>query len=1241
MTSDAHPYAMPDAGIPAPSNVRGAEFPRIHGDLSVSFRVTAPSANSVEIIPLNDGLGWQSYPMSKREDGNWTVTTPPARPGFHYYELSVDGRRCTDPLSESYFGWGRQTSGLEIPDPNLDFYDVKPVPHGHVEIVSYFSKATGKVRRAYVYTPPGYGSDASKYPVLYLQHGAGESERGWSAQGRANFILDNLIATSEAVPMLIVMDNGYADVGKDNQFEQNLIQDLIPFVDHEFRTIPDPEHRALAGLSMGGGQAITIGPKHLDRFHSVGAFSGAFRGSDSLTGLLADPKEANRRLKVLWFGCGIDDSLIQRSSDAHKALDLAGIRNTFESFSGSHEWQVWRKCLHSFAPLLFRPVSEARTAVDLRCEYLVNPLGIDTVHPRLSWRLQDSDPESHNFHQTGYRLLVASTPELLSQMKADLWDSGEISSDASTQITYGGRPLGSRQSCWWKVEVRDERHRHLPWSRPAHWSVGLLDEKDWSAKWIATGDHFLHPPTSPNYVTHENNLPDPWFRKSFDLSGVPRRATVYIASIGYHELYVNGIKVTDAVLEPAVSDLTHRVRYRTFEVGHLLHPGKNTLAVWLGVSWSIFPHYLSNDRQNRPAMPMALVQAEITGDEGRIETIGSDESWKTHPSPNRLLGVWDFMNYGGEEYDARNEVPGWNLPELDDSSWQPVQVYHPNVVVSSEALEPNRLVHLLEPIKIDSGPDGSYRVDMGRNYSGWLEVALEGKPGNRIEFLLSERDGVAETHKLHSAYVIGPSGRGVFQNRFNYGVGRWVTIKGLATKPRPDQIRGWLVRSSYDEAAEFDCSNPLLNKIYDTTRWTFENLSLGGYVVDCSQRERMGYGGDAHSTTQAALNNYHMGAFYTKWAQDWRDVQGADGNLPYTAPTYWGGGGPVWSSFCIHLPWEVYRWYGDKEILKSQFPTMQRWLGFLETKSKDGMLVRWGGEWDFLGDWLWPKADGVNGDTQETLFLNNAYWVYALKTTSKIASILGDRAAAKQYADRAEAVAKAVHAHFYRPASHDYPSGDQAYLAMALLAGIPPESERPLVWKRLEEEIVVHRNGHIYAGITGGALMNRLLVEQGRPDLMYTMAIKPDYPGWGEFINRGETTIPEDWESRQSLMHSSYLYIGAWFIEGLIGIRQDADVAGYQHVTIRPMIDAKPGLDHAAGSFATPYGKVRCAWSVIDQETVVTVTVPPNSTARLELPVAARHVSPSDGVRFTDDGHGIATTNLVSGAYRFTIHGAR
>jgi enterochelin esterase-like enzyme len=360
---------------PASSNVGNAEYPRISGDLRVTFRLKAPNAKQVQLRG-GAGLVKDALDLARGEDGVWTVTTPPAVPGFHYYWFVVDGLNVNDPSSYAFFGWGRETSGLEVPERGADYYQAKQgVPHGEVRARWYHSQITGKWRRANVYTPPDYDKDpAARYPVLYLQHGAGENERGWMEQGRANFILDNLIAVGQARPMIVVADCGYAAwpttnaaqtstnraTGPTSAFEEVMIQEIIPLIDSTYRTRADRHHRAMAGLSMGSMQTLQVTLKHLDLFAWIGAMSGpprqGFEVNTAYDGVFSDPAAFNQKVKLLWLGAGTAEEQIHRNTLAmHEALDKAGIKNVFFSSPGTdHEWQTWRRSLRDLAPRLFR-----------------------------------------------------------------------------------------------------------------------------------------------------------------------------------------------------------------------------------------------------------------------------------------------------------------------------------------------------------------------------------------------------------------------------------------------------------------------------------------------------------------------------------------------------------------------------------------------------------------------------------------------------------------------------------------------------------------------------------------------------------------------------------------------------------------------------------------------------------------------------------------------------------------------
>jgi enterochelin esterase-like enzyme len=378
---------------PSSANVAGAQYPCVYPDNRVTFRLMAPEALKVQVR-----LG-ATYEMARGPDGVWGVTIPPQVVGFHYYYLVVDGVQVNDPAAETFYGVGRQSSGIEIPEPGVDYYQPKDVPHGEIRSRWYFSKVTGAWRQCFIYTPPDYDtSHKARYPVLYLLHGGGEDQRGWPAQGRVDFILDNLIAAGKAKPMLIVMDSmsarrpGEAPPARsgapagggggargapaqpppgpgraatpamlagNRTFTEMMLSDLIPMIDATYRTLANRENRAMAGLSMGGMQTFATTLAHLETFAYIGGFSGSggsggtFDPKTSGNGVYADAEAFNKKVKLLWLGVGTEESSFTKMF--HEALDQAGIHNVyFESKGTAHEWLTWRRCLNDFAPRLFR-----------------------------------------------------------------------------------------------------------------------------------------------------------------------------------------------------------------------------------------------------------------------------------------------------------------------------------------------------------------------------------------------------------------------------------------------------------------------------------------------------------------------------------------------------------------------------------------------------------------------------------------------------------------------------------------------------------------------------------------------------------------------------------------------------------------------------------------------------------------------------------------------------------------------
>lgn len=891
----------------------------------------------------------------------------------------------------------------------------------------------------------------------------------------------------------------------------------------------------------------------------------------------------------------------------------------------------------------------------LKCEYLVDPQGIDIEIPRFSWTLTTTDDKRFGQKQTAYRIIVSQTENNLNNNMGDMWDSGWIQSDQMQLIEYAGKRLSSDRKYFWKVCVKDEKGKISEYSQPATWTTGLFSQFDWTSQWIGTSQIF--DPTKSDC-----NITDPWLRKKIDLSVKPQKATMFIASIGYHELYVNGKKIGNHVLAPAATDHTKRVRYIAYDIADELKEGANVIALWLGTGWSIFYGYQTHDRQRTP---MVKAQADIyDGNMNIIQRIETDDSWKTYPSPNALLGTFVPNNFGGEIWDANKDIPDWNSLSYDDSKWENAVVYYPKLELSAQMVEGNYLYQEIKPVAIETLPDGNYRVDMGVNFAGWTEIKVKGDAGSRIDFLFSEREQLEMTFKNRSAIILDNSGSGTFKNRFNYSSGRWITIKGATEKPKLEDIKGWLVRTGYDSASTFECSDELQNWMYDRILWTFENLSIGGMIVDCPQRERMGYGGDAHATSETGLLNYKMGAFYTKWMQDWRDVQGTEpmvgnmndpnwagknvtsgrifnnGILPHAAPTYCGGGGPPWGGICVTIPWLLYKNEGDIRVIEENMEMIKGWLAFLDSHTEDNLLKRFGGRWDFLGDWLWPNAtaEGMNNDKPENLCYNNCFRVYNLRTAAKMARLIGRTDEAEKWERQAEESSIVIHDKYFNKHDNSYADGSMACLTAALIADIPPKKLKEDVMKRLEHEIIVVRKGHIHVGITAGGLLFNLLREMRRDDLIYSMTSKTDYPSWGFMRENGATTIWEMWEKDlrgHSFLHSSYLYPASWYIDGLSGIRRDSGNPGFRKFDIMiPELDESQ-ISWVRSCFDSPAGKISIYWKRENGHLHLEVTVPPNCEATLYFPSDKKIIETSKHAKKIGEENGYILYNLVAGSYTF------
>lgn len=885
----------------------------------------------------------------------------------------------------------------------------------------------------------------------------------------------------------------------------------------------------------------------------------------------------------------------------------------------------------------------------LRCEYLSNPLGIDVQKPRLSWLL---NPAENVRDQSAYRVVAASSPAILERDQGDLWDSGRVVSKQSTWIDYGGKQLNSGERVYWKVRVWSDAGQESQWSEQATWSMGLLEASDWRAKWIGE--------QCPAGTAEGTPLPFPWLRKTFTLTQKPKRAVACVNPLGYYELYINGKKVDDHVLSPAVTDYSKRNLYVAHEVADYLVSGKNVIALWLGRGW-----YVKGNPGVVHDGPLVRAQLEMTMTNGSSSEVVTDDSWKFRESSLSPLGRGTpFGDYGGERYDAQLELPGWSGADLDDSGWQAATIFEPPpVVTSAQMIEPNRLMDTIHAVRVEAYPQGGWVVDMGRDFTGWLEIKLPPIPkGATVKLEYSDqlerdkpapavpaawgasmppffgpppaaagagqrgasppagatappaRQGGNQTDFPNTANqrdeIVGNGGQVTFRSRFNYHGFRYVRVIGIEAAPAVSGATGYLIRTSYDRAGEFSSSNELLNQIYQMVTRTYESLTLGGYVVDCPTRERLGYGGDAGTSLETGMYNFSSGGLYNRWLANWRDSQEpTTGSLPHTAPSYYnrGGGGPMWGGFVVVLPWQMYLQYGDKGVLETNYPMLQKWLGYLDSETTDDLLLDHRSHamgmqiWNFLGDWVTPKGSfgGASADPRPAQLINSIHYVYQLEVASRIATVLGKEGDASKYSARAAEVSKAIHQRFYNPVEHDYLNGDSALQAFPLLTGMVPMEFRDDVMKSLENTIRVRNEGHLDTGMHGTYFLMKYLTEADRSDLVYLMTNTREYPGWGYMLANGATTSWEGWTG-QSHIHDTLISIGAWFTEGLAGIRSDGKSPGFQHFIVKPAVVGD--LTFVRARYRSIHGDIVSDWRIENGTFRLSVTVPPGTTATIFVP---------------------------------------
>jgi len=854
----------------------------------------------------------------------------------------------------------------------------------------------------------------------------------------------------------------------------------------------------------------------------------------------------------------------------------------------------------------------------LRCEYLTNPLGIDQVRPRLSWNMET---ERRGARQAAYQIKVASSRDQLERDDIDLWNSGRIEDDRSIHIKYQGAPLQSRGQCHWQVRVWDEAGTCTA-SEPAFWTMGLLDEHDWQARWIAADPAYLDRSKHARRPSLTEPGTPPWIRKTFTIEGVVQRATLYATARGLLECHLNGRRIGEDLFLPEWTDYNRRIQYRTYDVTSLVHSGINALGAALGDGW--YSGYVGwQETRGRYGLQNSLMlqlDIEMTGGQRRV--IGTDTSWRCSAGP---ILFSDFMM--GETYDARYELSGWSQPGYDDHAWCGViPVDRPRVPLVAQPNEPVRIIETIEPVSVTGIEPGVYICDLGQNISGWVRLRVQGPAGTTVTLRHGERlnpDGTLYTENLRRAratdvYILKGQGRETWEPHFTFHGFQYIEVTGLPSRPSPGDILGCVIHSAAPPAGHFECSHPLVNRLWCNGYWSQKDNFLS-IPTDCPQRdERLGWMGDAQVFLRTATYNLDVAAFFTKWMIDIRDAQTGEGIFPDMAPrlregdNFVGldglGGAAGWADAGVIVPWTIWRVFGDDRIISRHWGAMTAWLDYLERTNPRGIREKELG--NNYGDWLCIPSDTTfRAHSPMKTLLATAYWADDAAKLARMASALGKDQEARRFEQMFAQVRQAFQNEWLLEDGRLAVDTQTAYL-LALAFNLLPEEVRNRASQHLVENIR-NLDWHLSTGFIGIRHLNPMLTVTGHANVAYRLLLNEDYPSWLYPIRHGATTIWERWNGwtekdgffdpqMNSFNHYSLGSVGEWLYRSVAGIELDPEVNGFKRFQIKPIIGG--GLTHAGATYQSVYGTIKSRWQRRGSRTTLNVTIPPNTRAVIYVP---------------------------------------
>ncbi len=855
----------------------------------------------------------------------------------------------------------------------------------------------------------------------------------------------------------------------------------------------------------------------------------------------------------------------------------------------------------------------ALVPTDLTVELMADPNSVDVANPRLSWVNTPADDEVKGEVQTAWRIRVATTENGLGS--PDLWDSGKVVSDDSYLVAYDGKTLASGMDCWWQVKVWDRSGKASGWSEPAHWTMGIMNEDEWKAEWIGAPWHTedfdgnnVRMSAAPGMQRGKpvyDDKPAPMFRKSFGLEKKPVSAKAFVTGLGYFEFYANGQRIGDECLAPNFTNYTERpglkesfisvdgdrfggykVMYLVYDLTDVLKKGENAVGLLVGNGW-----YNTHGTRWPKAYgsPRMICQILLTYSDGTTELVTSDTSWKVRES-----AIIKNDEYRGEVYDANLEIADWCAASYDDSAWEnAVSRVAPLGDMVAHTAPLDKVTDVLEPISIKKTEEG-FEVEFEKEISGWIRFNnLTAAKGDtlKVHYIIDQPVG-------DQLYIFSDKPLRSYAPKFAWYVFRKAVISGVDNLTA-ENLRAEMVNTDVEPIADFESSNELFEDINEMWRLTQLDNMHGGIASDCPHREKSPYTGDGQVVAHTVMANFDAAGFYRKWIRDIRDAQNTEtGYVPNAAP--WQpacGGGVAWGAAMNIMPWEYYRYYGDREFLAENYEAMKAQVRYMTTwLTKDGtmysQIAGMGGRpnyWANLGEWCQPY-DMPSDELVHTFYL----WLCA-DMTARAAEALGTGDGA-EFEKLASDVKAAFHKKFYDAKTASY--GISGSNVFALYMGVP-EEVKPAVVESLKNELVAN-GSRLNTGIFGTRYLLEVLAENGLNDLAYEIMATKEYPGFGYWLAQGSTTCWEHWDGHSSRNHPMFGGCLTWFGETLAGIRIDENAPAYKHVIIRPVLASK--LENVSWSVKTPYGIVKSEVTHKDGKGTLEVTVPVGSTATVYLP---------------------------------------